>query len=70
MVHKIIGIDYDAHDDCVFALGMVKIGNELIEVRPFVWYLFVPLPTTSTATDDDNYNGHIATNPAISNTNS
>ena len=40
MVHMIIGIDYDAHDDCVFALGMVKIGIELIAVRPFVWCLF------------------------------
>ena len=40
MAHKIIGMDYDTHNDCVFALGIVKIGNELIVVRPFVWCLY------------------------------
>ena len=51
MAHKIIGIDYDAHDDCFFALDLTKFGHELIAVRPFVWCLFVPLPTTTTATE-------------------
>ena len=48
MAHKIIGKDYYAHDDCFFALDLTKFGHELVAVRPFVWCLFVPLPTTTT----------------------
>ena len=48
MAHKINCKDYDAHDNCYFALDLTKFGHELIAVRPFVWCLFVPLPTTTT----------------------
>ena len=66
MARKIIGIDYDAHDDCYFALDLTKSGHELIAVRSFVLCLFVPLPTTVTTTTTTSSDGdNIATNPGI-----